>query len=502
MTSLVKNTGLKVSLSLVVLLSFLAVGCSDLVQTNPNQETSSTFFANEEDALRSINSVYNHLGAVNGTYAQWPFFMRDQRSDISFSDSPWTDLSNLSKFTFAGGYDFAANIQTWTDHYTTITRANRVIANVPDISMDETLRARIVGEAKFLRALMYFNLVNLYDDVPMPLEPTTAEERPEQRPSEDVWTQIEQDLQDAAQVLPAKGEYSEDNEGRATSGAAMALLGRSHLQQQDWEQAANTLGQVVSSGDYGLLDSYIDNFDATDENHRESVFAVQFFDETRLGDNVGAGNKGPKLYGPRQIAFADGQPTRWYFNQFFEEETVNGNVDPRLEATIFYNRDGGFEIFGTSYDALYGDDSQELFWKKYTEYYLNVQNFANPINLQVIRFGSLLLEYADALNEAGRTDEAYDPIDRVRTRVNLPPLSQEKPNLSQSEMREQIEHEILLETGVEGGRWRYMLRHDLFSQDLVDHDSEFQFYEDGREYLPIPQSEMDLNPNIEQNPSY
>lgn len=502
MNFFVDHKGTALGAVLLALFAWLSVGCADLVQTNPNQETSSTFFENQEDAVRAVNAVYNRLASVNGTYAQWPFFMRDQRSDISYSNSPWVDLSNLSKFTFASGYDFEPNLATWNDHYTTIGRANRVIANVPDISMDENLRARLVGEAKFLRALMYFNLVNLYGDVPMPLEPSTAEERPEQRSADEVWNQIEQDLQDAQAVLPAKGGYSEDNEGRATSGAATALLGRAHLQQQDWGPAANTLGQVVSSGDYGLLDSYVDNFDSDNENHQESVFAVQFADESRLSDNIGAGNKGPKLFGPRQIAFADGQPTRWYFEQFFEEQTANGNVDPRLEATIFYNRDGGFNIFGTSYDALYGDSSQELFWKKYTEYYLNQQDFANPINWQVIRYGSLLLEYADALNEDGRTSEAYAPMDAVRTRANLEPLSQVAPNLTQSEMRERIEHQILLETGVEGGRWRYMLRHELFSTDLVDHDSEFQFYQDGREYLPIPQSEIDLNPNIEQNPSY
>jgi hypothetical protein len=487
----------------------LLAGCTDLVQTNPNQETTSTFFESQEDALRALNATYNRLASFNGTYGQWPFFYRDQRTDISYSNSPWTALSNLSKFTFTS-YNFAVVSQAWDGYYQVISRANRVIANVPEIDMNEPLRARYVAEAKFVRALAYYNLVSLYDDVPMPLEPVAANARPEQRPSEDVWAQIEQDLQDAQSVLPSKGGYSTDNQGRATSGAATALLARAHLQQREWNDAASAFEQVVGSGDYGLLDTYIENFDADDENHEESVFAIQFADDSRSSDNL-AGHKGPKLYGPRQIAFADGQPTQWYFDQFMKEQTEDGNVDPRLEATIFYNREGGFEIFGTSYDALYGDTNedgsknQELFWKKYTEYYKNEQKFVNPINLQVIRYGGVLLEYADALNEAGQTSEAYAPIDRVRERANLSPLSDVKSNLSQDEMREQIEHEILLETGGEGGRWRYMMRHELWSQEtqqLVAHDSEFSEYEDGRNYLPIPQTEVDLNPNIEQNPSY
>ena len=487
-------------LTVFLLGSLFLVSCTDLVQTNPNEETTDTFYQNAEDARQAINATYNLLMAYNGTYGQWDFFARDQRTDLSYSNSPWTELSNFSKFTFAGGYDFTANYQTWFDQYATIARANRVIANVPEIDMNEEEQARIVAEAKFIRGLMYFNLVNLYGgNVPMPLEPMTAEEQPEQQTPDVLWSQIEQDLQEAQDVLPES--YPASEEGRATWGAATALLGRAHLQQNEWDEAVDALGQVVDSGNYGLLDDYIDNFDADNENHQESVFAVQFFNETRTSENL-VGNRTPKLIGPRQIAFADGQPTQWFFDQFKEDSTVSGEPDPRLEATIFYNRDGGFEIFGTSYDALYGDGSTEMFWKKYTEYYEDVQEFDNPINFQVIRFGDLLLEYANALNEAGQTGDAYAPIDRVRTRANLQPLSQKKPNLTQAEMREQIEHEIIVETGGEGSRWRYMLRYDLFSQDLASRDSEFDSYREGREYLPIPQSEVDLNPNVEQNPSY
>lgn len=487
----------KTPLVLLVCGSLLLGSCTDLVQTNPNEETTDIFFQNEEDALLAINAVYNLLMSYNGTYGQWDFFVRDQRSDLSYSNSPWTDLANVSKFTFAAGYDFEVNYQTWFDQYATIARANRVIANVPEIDMNTELRARIVGEAKFLRALMYFNLVNLYGgNIPMPLEPAAAEDRPEQRTPEEVWAQIEQDLQDAQQVLPRT--YGTENQGRATWGAATALLGRTYLQQRQWSKAASTLGEVVNSGLYGLLDTYIENFDAENEHHEEVVFAVQFFDDSQVANNL-AGDRTPKLIGPRQIAFADGQPTEWYFEQFFKERTVEDELDPRLEATIFYNRPGGFHIFGTSYDELYGDDSDQKFWKKYTTYYNDTQPFNTPINFQVIRFGDLLLEYANALNESGRTDEALEPVNRVRTRVNLPPLS---GTLSQAEMREEIEHQIILETGMEGSRWRYLVRYDLFSKDLAAHDPEFQLFEEGRQYLPIPQSEIDLNPSIEQNPGY
>src|SRR5207248_10798372 len=114
--------------------------------------------------------------------------------------------------------------------------------NVPAIHMDATLRPRIIGEAKFIRALLYFNLVNLYGNVPLILVPPAPTDRPPNATPAAIYAQIETDLTDAAAVLPTS--YASTDVGRATKGAALAMLGKAQLQQRKWQQAATTLAQV------------------------------------------------------------------------------------------------------------------------------------------------------------------------------------------------------------------------------------------------------------------
>src|SRR3979411_3023675 len=165
-------------------------------------------------------------------------------------------------------------------HYWTIYRANQVTEFVPAIAMDATLRDRIVVEAKFLRALMYFNLVNLYGGVPVITKPPVPTDRPATSTVAEVYAQIEKDLTEAAAVLPTS--YSGADVGRATKGAALAMLGKAQLQQKKWAIAATTLAQVVAMPQYNLMPNYADNFTDAFENNQESVFEVQFGDGDQL----------------------------------------------------------------------------------------------------------------------------------------------------------------------------------------------------------------------------
>src|SRR6058998_991821 len=162
-----------------VLLGATLAGCANLDLTDPNEPSTATFWRTAGDAVAGVNAVYNAL-QNNGTYGRWLVFATDLRSDIGMILSPWTDLSNFTKFTFTS-YDFEVNREIWQHHYEAIFRANQVIARVPGIRMDAALRDRIVGEAKFIRALMYFNLVTLYGNVPLtttPPTPTIVRPRP------------------------------------------------------------------------------------------------------------------------------------------------------------------------------------------------------------------------------------------------------------------------------------------------------------------------------------
>ena len=486
-----------------IIASFLLSGCYDLLQENPNQQTVDTFWETEEHVRMGLNAAYQSLQEI-GVYGRWLTFAYDGRSDIAESHSPWTDLSNFNKFTFTS-YDFEVNITIWRDHYHGIFRANQVIHYAKDVPMDPSLKERYIAEARFIRALLYFNLVTLYGNIPLITEVAEPGMFPEQKSPEEIWQFLEQELNDIKDKLPIT--YPPEEAGRATAGAATALLGKVYLQQRKWELAAEAFEEVINSpAGYDLLDDYSDNFDGDNENDKETIFEVQFTDNSRLYSGA-HGNNIPRMVGPCGVGFCDLQPTRWYFEEFFKERTVDGKIDPRLNATIFWNNPEGMDVYGVPYVERYGPNSDRLFWKKYTEYWRTDQPWDSPINFKVIRFADVLLMYAEALNELGRTSEAYEPINRVRRRVNLPPLEEVAPNLTQEEMRERIAHERILELGLEGTRWHFLQRHNMLSNaylpNLIEHDNEFRFFVPGKsELLPIPQSEVDLNPNVNQNPGW
>src|SRR5436309_13661525 len=157
-------------------LSAALVGCVNLDLTDPNEPSTDTFWQTPAQAVAGVTAVYNAL-ANTGTYGRWLVFATDLRSDIGMIQSPWTDLSNFTKFTFTS-YDFEVNREIWQHHYEAIFRANQVIARVPGIAMDATVRARIAGEAKCIRAVMYFHRATLYGNLPLPPTPAAPPARP------------------------------------------------------------------------------------------------------------------------------------------------------------------------------------------------------------------------------------------------------------------------------------------------------------------------------------
>jgi len=177
--------------------------------------------------------------------------------------------------------EFAANSTNgminnyWKFSYEAIARANTVIANVPAVPMDETLKNRIIGEAKFIRAYSYFNLVNIFGKVPLKLLPQLTPETIHVPLSEvaAIYLQIEKDLTEAAAVLPVS--YTSADIGRVTKGAALAMSGKANLYQQKWAAAITLFQQVEDLGIYSLLPDYADNFKLAFENSSESIFEIQ-----------------------------------------------------------------------------------------------------------------------------------------------------------------------------------------------------------------------------------
>ncbi|RAV98480.1 RagB/SusD family nutrient uptake outer membrane protein [Pseudochryseolinea flava] len=503
-----------------VLLGCLISSCDEYLELpNPNRQTTENFWTTQESAQQGVTAIYSMFSKPGGM-ARWIYFDIDLRSDEGYSASPWVELANASKFIVIN-YDFVTFRSVWDDHYRAIYRANQVLQFVPEIQMDEQLKARLLGEAKFLRAFFYFNLVNLWGNVPQITVPNDVTTLVPYSTTEQNWALIEADLRDAIAVLPAS--YTGGDVGRPTKGAAYALLGKALLQQKKYQQALDAFEYLVE-GDgkslYGLMENYADNFTHTSENNIESVFEISFSDKIAGPPTEGEdfadhtlGNHRAQFFAPRGIGWSDGQCRRWVVDEFLKENTVDDTRDPRLATTCLfdYTDEGGpteTMVYGETFQKRFGD-SQEVWFHKYqNDYWRSFENYHSPINYRVIRFSDVLLMYAELLNELNRTAEAYPYVDRVRERVGMAKLSDVKPGMSKADFLDQLKHERVVELAGESVRWNDLCRwDDLDSQAGIDaielRDPDFANFVLGRDkLLPIPQTERDINVNLQQNPKW
>ena len=484
---------------------------------NPNEPDEANFWKTGADALAGVNAIYGNAYR-NGGFARWLAVYYNPRSDDGIGTSGWPPLHSAADFTTID-FNFEAARNIWDHHYRGVYRANQVLAYVPDIEMDETLKQRYLAEAKFLRALYYFNLVTLWGNVPLVLEPSTPTDLPAQAAEADTWAQIEKDLTEAAPNLPPT--YDNANTGRATRGAAYALLGKAYLQQHKYQQAATAFEWLITGqgqGLYDLMPNYADNFRHITENNIESVYEIQFkaqqstTDEDALTSNLG-NQRGP-FFAPSGPGFNDMEMHRWVVDEFMLERTTTNQRDPRLAITALFDfmgeRGPNFSaIYGSNFSTIVGPDDQRVWYRKYlNDYHRTNETFEGPINLRVIRFADVLLMYAECLNELNRTPEAYPFVDRVRQRAGLARLADIQPGMSQAAFRIQLMHERVTELTGEDVRWNDLARWGYFDDatklnELKARDPEFNNFILGKhKWLPIPQSEIDINPNLDQNPMW
>ncbi len=495
----------------------LLTSCSDqfLDIANPNEQTVETFWRNSSDAIKGTNAAYASL-MLDGLYMRFGQALLDFRSDDTIGDSPWFELGNIGKFSLATN-GLGPEI-TWLACYQGIFRANQVLDNIDAIDMDAALKNRLKGEVSFLRGLYYMHLITLYRNVPLILTvPQSADDYyPSQASPEAVWSQIISDLTYAQGVLPAS--YTGDDLGRATSGAATAYLGKAHFYNKRWSEAGAEFKKVIDSGVYGLMENYADNFTDQRENNKESIFEVQFNREA--GGTVLAWGGAPLstwgqtsaraiTYGAENFGFSDCNPSPWILNEFQIEKTVDSLPDPRLRASIVYNYTG-CTLYGVSYQTAYGPNSNKIFPRKYQNAdngFVNEFDWRSGINERLMRYSDVLMMYAECMSEQGNSAVAATYVQLVRNRANLPNREAEFAGYSKEQFRELLAHERALEFCFEGHRFDDLMRWGWLNDPaklniLKQRDSGFAGYIPGREYLPIPQLDMDTNPNLVQNPGY
>ena len=398
----------------------------------------------------------------------------------------------------------------WNRSYAGINAANQVIHNVSLMTseqIDADRQTQIIAQAKFLRGYFHYRLLLNWEEIPLlNFLPQTPEELSQPLSSrEAVWTAIEQDFRDAADGLPTT--YDDDNRGRATKGAALAFLGKSHVHQEEWTEAEQTLKQVIDLGVYGLVSDFASLFDgsneATNPLNDETLFDVAFtFNEVNGSNVIYAGL--PNIAAAEMDGWEAMLPTQKLLSQMKSEGRVSSQIgevsgeqkfDERIYATMVFN-DPDVDVYGMTYEDWFGTGNTKPGWRKYLHRdELYPENWRSDINTPLMRYADVLLLYAEALNENGSGDP-LEYINMVRERAFLPAASAS----GKQEILELIMHERAVEFALEGQRfydlrrWGESVMTDAIRSSGKTGADNFQFADDA--YLPIPANERLNNPNI------
>jgi len=469
-------------------------GCTDfLTEELRGSFSSETFYQNDKQALQAVNGVYNAIAFSNPDNAIWIF--GDVASDDAVkggNPGDQSEITYIDEFTADANNGIVSDY--WSFAYEAIARANNVIANVPAVTMDETLKNRIIGEAKFIRAYSYFNLVNIFGKVPLKLLPQLTFEAIHVPLFEiaDIYARIEQDLTDAAAVLPVS--YTASDMGRVTKGAALGLLGKVNLYEGKWSAALGYFQQLESLGIYGLLPNFADIFRLASENSRESIFEIQHL----TGQNPMTGSALNQWFAPAsEGGYYFNAPTQMLVDAF--EKSTTGEVDPRLDVSV--GRDGQVWLNGEIFNGSLSPTG--FLTKKHQQPLSEVPSSLKgdgDLNYIYLRYADVLLMKAEAFNEINQADSAKANLNRVRERARasfngtLPAdLLADITTTDQSQLRIAIQKERRVELAQEFHRYFDLMRWGkAYAESALGPDFNYE----SKRFLPIPQAEIDANQGI------
>lgn len=465
----------------------------DFLDVDPQGQTpSEQFFQTPEDATQAVNAIYGSLN--DWEQVAFPAIaiesMGSDEAEKGSSPGDATFMNSYDQFTVSPAEGQLNGF--WTGKYRTINLANQVLTNVPNINMDEALKNRYFAEAKFLRAYSYFRLVRAFGDVPLrlslPKDP--SEYNIPRTPKAEVYAAIEQDLTEAAAVLPVS--YGPTDVGRATKGAALAMHAKVAMYQTRenparWQDVLNLTNQVMALGVYSLFPDFEKQFRIENENNQESVFEIQAQVNPSIPD--ASNNQYSQVQGVRGVSWGG-----WGFN-VPTIELVNAfeTNDPRRDATIIFRGETTPE--GDVVPAT--GDNPRYNQKSYVPSRQQKQGFSEGAdqNFRVIRYAEVLLMNAEAANELGDATKAKQSLNTVRARVNLPPVTTN----DKAALRQAIWQERRVELAMEYDRYFDVIRQGRGAEVFGP-----KGWQAGRnEVWPIPQNEIDISAGVlTQNPGY
>ncbi len=544
------------SLGLVAAVASM-IACNDdafLTESPRNFVEPGNFYRNAGDALAAINAVY--AGFINSTGDEYygrnfPMLVEFPTEMVSSGRLGGTNERSLpDNFSHRPNHAYIESV--YRSAYNAINRANAVLANVPGVPMDEALKARILGEAKFLRALHYFNLVRLFGGVPIRLTETKNldELDVERATAAEVYAVIVNDLRDALDgVLPVKTGYTGTNVGRVTYGAALALLGKVYLQRAgtgvgqavDFDSAEVMLRAVVNEAapnNYGLVPNVMTLWDfyggTVNENNVEVIFDIQNTRAPGLGGRMSS-HMAPNLTAPLLGGATNGSVAAEL--NFFQSYAAN---DLRRNATWLLTWNGATAVNtwapppGNPTSTNGGYASHTPFPRKYLDRLMPTTGAEEP-NYILLRYADVLLMLAEAINErAGPTAEAVGFVNQVRTRAGIAGVPQ---TVTQAQFKDSIFMERRWELAVEGHGHFDSQRHWNWAKARIEANlvlgriafnatsspntggnrypranndgpctgtaaASVCTLTDKYKLYPIPQRAIDLNPRLTQNPGW
>ncbi|HEX8848016.1 MAG TPA: RagB/SusD family nutrient uptake outer membrane protein [Gemmatimonadaceae bacterium] len=484
----------RVAVGVCLTAAAVLASCSDFLDPKPNDVLApENFYKSASDAVAAVNGVYEST-----KWGHWLgyWYMSDIASDdIYASPNFGSDGHRMAEYIFNASEWPIGDV--WGNRYGVINRANAVLDRVPAIQMDETLKARVLGEAHYLRALAYFELVRFYGDVPL-IEhevKSLANLDVARAPQAQVYALIVSDLQAAIPAL--QDQYSGADLGRVTSGAAKTLLGKVYLQQKNYTQAAQTLGAVIASGRYALNTVWKDNFTVSKELvNPESIWEINYDAVADPGSgsvqtlfSLPSNYPGGDAYGlmglvPSLVSLFPAGDQRGNHGTFMAPPYTD-----RLGRVVDWTVPNG-----PAFDKYLDETSTQN---------MTARGWVQQSNNWIIsRFADVLLMYAEAVNEGGTAGSmsAVVALDSVRHRAGLPSVGV----TGQTALRDSIRVERRREFVFEGQRWNDLSRWGILDQAIRAKQTEIGVPVKGvpSNLFPIPQTELDINHKLTQNPGW
>jgi hypothetical protein len=496
----------KITILAVAFSCLIQFSCNDfLVTTDPTRVEGSLFFQDQTQLQQALNGVYGQLQSITNSAYLFKEFNSDNTT-LDFNPLNRGGAAGWEAFEFSTvnpGNGEISNL--WNSYYSAIFNANNTLEKMEASAVDEADKKVIRGQLKFIRAFYYFDLAQYFGDVVLVTNTLkTPDEAFEliKSPQEAVYAQIEADLKEAVDALPAT--YKSSEAGRVTKGAALSLLGKYYLTRKKYTEAVATLKQVLALG-YSLNTNYADNFDPQKKNGKESIFEIQY----QGGNDLGEWSNFTYLFAPR---LSKGSITGY------------ANVNPAGRNIPTNDMIAAYEI---------GDVRKDISLKSgytlngvfYPIPYVSKYNYPHTIsgrtnnNWPILRYADVLLMLAEAINEqSGPTGEAFDYLNQVRARAALAP----KSGLDKAAFKTEVLHERRVELAFENHRW-FDLKRTKSPAELAQFMNAYAIkekqnptvnrggiafnvldyvYEDFEYYFPLPAPQILINSKLIQNTGY